>query len=241
MEKILVIAKKFIIINKSIFLYYYAFILLLMGYLAYIAKIEYARYGAGMVGVSGIEVFTGLILLIVGLTSFKYNLELTQFLNISRKKLFQANIFTLAVVALFVTIIEKSIGAAIDKLTVMNYSSAMNIFYENHSFMSSFIWLFSYFMTVGVFGWFVGMLYYKSNSIVRVLIWLSPVIGMHIFSRCLLHYNIDILDLGEALFGFRVDGSGDPYVAVLTAVVLTAVCLTLNYLIIRRTIIKSGA
>lgn len=35
MEKVLVIAKKFMIINKNTFLYYYGFVLLFTGYIAH--------------------------------------------------------------------------------------------------------------------------------------------------------------------------------------------------------------
>lgn len=203
---------------------------------------EYAKHGEEMVAmIGGQEIFAGFLLFIVGLTSFKYNLELTQFLNISRKKFFMANILALVVIALCMTIIEKSIGVVVDKLTLIDYHSAFNIFYADYSFVSSFLWLLSYFITASSFGWLVGMLYYRSNRIVRVLIWISPVIVVNVFLRLVRYYNINTGDLVERLFGFSGDRSGNQYVAVLTAVVFVAVCLALNYLTIRRTVIKSGA
>lgn len=192
----------------------------------------------GNVEFGGIGMSAVIFLFISALNSFKINYKFMQSFNISRKKFFMGSIIALITLALFMSVIDVTFNNVFKSVT--NYKGVFEQTYGSNFFIDDFFWSLALFIFVASLGWFITLLYYRCNKLMKTVISIAPVLVIILISIIDGIANISIWGsivqfLGRVL-GFT--NGYNSYTAVITFIVSAMLCFGLSYLLIRRATIK---
>lgn len=182
--------------------------------------------------------FAALIFIFVsGLNCFTINFKFLQANNISRKSFYFANTITLILVSAFMAFLDNAMTVVLKN--ILPYSSFFEQLFNRNHFLSDFMWSFSLFVFAASTGWFITMLYYKCNNLMKTVISLLPVLIIILF---IMINNLVNGVIGAAILNFLAIALGfssnNPYMAVLSFFIASAIAFGLCYLLIRRITIK---
>ncbi|PKO14995.1 MAG: hypothetical protein CVU39_13050 [Chloroflexi bacterium HGW-Chloroflexi-10] len=186
-----------------------------------------------------LEGTAAVFVVIVGIIFFYIQFKVLLANGVSRKTFFWANLPIFAVIsaifALFITLVTILHRFFIPMITV-----SQKIYTGTNLFDSTIIQFAAYFFC-GVLGWLIFLAYYRSNAAMRWVITLAPfgLVGLLFVLDSAVGGKIS-LAIGEflsAVMGFA--GSvPNPYIGVLSLLVLAAGINWVNYLLIRRAPLK---
>ena len=182
--KILKVAKmNFEGIKKSAIIYYFIFICVIIGLMV---------VSRGIITMSGIEVSTIIFLFVCGLNSFKSNFYFAKSNGISRKIFIEGLLISSIPIALVMSIIDIIINRisnifikspTLYDMIYGNLSVYSGLVYENNwvqsnsftNIINTFLFQFSFCLLAYIAGIVINMIYYRSNSYVKVTVSAIPI------------------------------------------------------------------
>ena len=177
--KILKVAKmNFEGIKKSAIIYYFIFICVIIGLMV---------VSRGIITMSGIEVSTVIFLFVCGLNSFKSNFYFAKSNGISRRTFIKGLLISSIPIALVMSIIDIIINRisnifikspTLYDMIYGNLSVYSGLVYENNwvqsnsftNIINTFLFQFSFCLLAYIAGIVINMIYYRSNSYVKVTV-----------------------------------------------------------------------
>lgn len=184
--------------------------------------------------ISGYEFASVIFIFIAGLNCFKTSFKFLQFFQVSRKTFYLSSILTLLTIAAGMTIVDTVFGKLF--ALVLPYQTLYATVYGSSGIFYPVVWEFALLMMAAVVGWFITLLYYRSNKILKIVISLSPIYVTLLFRLTGPSEDI-ILKVLAFFFGFMRDVSS--WMNVLGMTITVLIVLGLNFLLIRRAPVKS--
>ncbi|QVK17519.1 hypothetical protein KHQ81_11765 [Mycoplasmatota bacterium] len=216
--------KKAIIVYYAI-IYTFALCLLLVKYIF-----------DGSITISGFGSITMIFLFVAGLNSFKSDFKFMSAFNVSRKRFFLSSIITFAGVSLLMAFIDVVTNQILNRL--ITFEGFYNSIYHNQYFVMDLTWTFSVFLfTLGV-GFFITMLYYVCNKLMKTVVSLMPVLIIILWSIISYLTNGKLMKITSNVFNFMAGETTNSYMAVLSLLLGFALFSYFNYLLIRKMIIR---
>lgn len=192
---------------------------------------------SGEVSFGGFGFSTFIFIFVAGLNCFKANFKFLQANNISRKRFYYANIITLISISALMALIDTTLTKVL--ILIMPYENMVEQLYKSNFFFSSFMWSFALFALAASTGWFITMLYYRCDKLMKTVISFAPVLVIILFFMI---NNLTKGAVGIAVIKFLTMALGfnnnNPYTAALTFFIAAAGALGLCYLLIRKITIK---
>ena len=187
---------------------------------------------------SGFGMATVIFIFIVGLSCFRDSFKFMQANNVSRKSFFIGNRITLISVAALMAIVEAILDNTLRHL--FPYKGLFQQLYRSNSSVADFLWSFGLYAFFISLGWFITMVYYRSNKLMKTVVSLIPVF---IIILLVVINNLTGGALGQGLVSLSASALGfnngfNAYIAVLSFWVATAVLLGVGFLLIRRMPVK---
>lgn len=189
--------------------------------------------------VQGIGISTAIFLFVYGLNCFKVNFRFMQAYNISRVKFYKALIITFALLSGVMAAIEVIVTKLLQ--LVVAYEGMYEQVYKKDFIIANFIWSFALYMSLLGLGWFITMIYYRANKLMKTFVSLTPVFlimlqGLleNLIGGAVVHKAG--ADFFGAILGFS--DNNNSYMAVLSFGILAMGIYALCYLLIRRIPIK---
>ncbi|HZK55979.1 MAG TPA: hypothetical protein VFC84_17605 [Desulfosporosinus sp.] len=201
--------------------------------------VTYIFPGSGIsAGSSDLVVFIWIF--IFGLLSFSPSFKFMLANAVSRRSLFWANIFSMAIIAAAWAVATTLLLSFIRKMHIQ-IVVLYTLLYKDNSTMGTVVWFLGVFSLLLVLGWFINMVYYRSSKRMAYAISSAPFI----LSGLLIILN-QYTDgrLFESILKFIVRAMGfsgaipNPYVGSLNMLLLTVIICGFNYLLIRKAQIK---
>jgi len=127
-------------------------------------------------GESNITGGSFVFLFILGLNCFKANYKFLQANNITRKMFYLGNILAITSTGAIMAALDTGLG----RFSVMG-SIFEQVYVDQQNIFGEFMWSFALLIFVACLGWLITMIYYRSNSIVKILVSISPVFFIMIF------------------------------------------------------------
>lgn len=221
--------------GKAMLIFYsiiLAVAILLVALYVYVISQEDGKASFGGFGFSAF-----IFLFVSGLNCFKANFKFLQANNISRKRFYFANIITLLSISAFMALIDTAMTYSM-KL-IVPYENILEQLYKNNFFFANFIWSFALFALAASTGWFITMLYYRCDKLMKTITSFAPVL---IVILLIMLNNLTKGVMGIAIIKFLTVALGfnnnNPYMAVLSFFIASAGAFGLCYLLIRRITIK---
>ncbi|HPX68937.1 MAG TPA: hypothetical protein PKU88_06325 [Bacillota bacterium] len=133
----------------------------------------------------GLEMATVIFLFVAGLNCFKSNFKFMLANNVSRKGFYIGNTIALVAVSAFMALVDAVLNVILNNVLVSNipYESVVMQLYGNNSFFAGFLWRFGLNTWAVCFGWFVTMLYYRCNTIMKIVVSFLPVLAFIIYQH----------------------------------------------------------
>jgi len=186
----------------------------------------------------GLEMATVIFLLVAGLNCFKSNFKFMLANNVSRKGFYIGNTIALVAVSAFMALAD----AVLNNVLNLNipYEGVVMQLYRNNSFFAGLLWRFGLYILTVCFGWFVTMLYYRCNNLMKIVVSFLPVLALSIFQQ------IDEISgglSGRAVVGFLTKAMGfaynnNVYIGALSLITGAAVIALICFLPLRNAIAK---
>lgn len=183
--------------------------------------------------VTGLEFASVIFIFIAGLNCFKTNFKFLQFFHVSRRTFYFASALSLLAVAAGMTIIDTILGKLF--ALILPYHTLFETAYGQSGFLYPIVWEFALLTMFAVGGWFITMLYYRSNKILKLVISLSPIYVPLLF-RLANPFMDEVMKVLAFLFGFSHSPS---WINVLGMTITVLIVLGLNFLLIRRAPVKN--
>jgi len=217
--------------KKSMLVYYGVilgiFILMTAAYLKISAepnsRIEFSGFGFSAV----------VFLFISGLNSFKAYFKFMQANNVSRKRFFLGTMVILILMAALMASVDAVCNVVFKQL--IPYEGLFTQVFKMQSFFTDILWSFSLMAFAVSSGWFITMLYYRCNKVMKLVVSFAPV-----FTFILLGI-IDRLSMGivqRVVKLFLAVVLGSPYLSIVYYLLCSVVAFGLCYILIRRMPIK---
>ncbi|QNO15521.1 hypothetical protein HYG86_12450 [Alkalicella caledoniensis] len=190
-------------------------------------------------GQSNMSGGTFIFMFILGLNCFKTAFKLMQANNITRKSFYIGNIIALLSTSLVVSFIDSVLNRVLKQ--IVPYAGNFEQIFGNQSFFGDFIWTFSLLFFAMTLGWMITMIYYRSNSIAKILVSISPVFLIVTFgyidrinSGALSRWMFDSFMKTMGLYG----GNSNFYVGIFSFLIATLIILIPNILLMNKAPIK---
>ncbi len=190
------------------------------------------------VSYSGFGMAAVIFIFVAGLNCFRDSFKFIQANNVSRKSFFIGNGITLISVAALMAIVE----AILDKTLryLFPYQGLFQQLYRSNSLLADFLWSFGLYAFAVSLGWFITMVYYRSNKLMKTIVSLIPafIIVLLVVINNLTGGALGrgMVNLLAAALGF--DNGFNAYMAVLSFWVATVALFCLSFLLIRRMPLK---
>ena len=190
------------------------------------------------VNFGGLVISSIVFLFVVALNSFGENYAFMQSFNISRKAFYVSIVIGLIGLALIMSIIDVAFTNTF-KL-IASYQGLFEQIYAKTFFIDEFFWVFSILIYVSSLGFFITLLYYRCNKVMKFVISIMPVLVGMMLTIIDSITNIAIL---QNIWNFIVrilglTNGSNPYTAVTTFIICSVICFGLSFLLIRRVTIK---
>lgn len=208
---------------------------------------------------SGLEMSSAVFIFIVGLNSFKESFKFSQANNISRKTFFKGVIMGMIPITLSMSIIDLIINRFYNifvhcptnfdmiygsfRDTGMRYAGSNVVAWTQANDFSTLFgtitWQFAVYSSFFLLGILISLIYYRSNKLLKVLVSVVPVILITLlniaFRMIPTPIRNGILNFISAAFGWQ---SRNPYMAVLSFIVLASIFACFGYLLIKKAVAK---
>lgn len=183
---------------------------------------------------SGFETASAIFVFVVGLNSFKSSFQFLQFLGVTRKSFLAGSLLALLAVAVGMSIVDTLIGELFAQLHP--YTPMFVEFYGMEDFLAQFAWETVMLAMAAFVGFFITMLYYRCNKVMKIVISLSPVYLSLISNVLPVEAQQSIWEVFGFLSGLR-SGAG-LWGNVLGMLVTVLLSSGLCFLLIRRAPVK---
>ena len=175
---------------------------------------------------------------VIGLNCFKTSFRFAQANNLSRRVLYLATLLSLEGLAVIMGAVDVILDAVMDRLPI--YLGLFDQIYGK-STVAKGLWTTASLIFASSLGWMITMIYYRSNTVWKVIVSLSPAVVvpvLSIFNRLtggrLIHSLLSFL---KWAFGFAGE-TPNPYPAVLTFLVGSALIWAVNVALLYRAPVK---
>ncbi|MGH4121027.1 hypothetical protein [Clostridium sp.] len=202
---------------------------------------------------SGIEFSSMIFLFVMGLNSFKENFYFAQANNIPRIDYFKAVVMTIMPIGIAMSILDVIINRVHNLFGIcptlydMSYNNLSNLQIYTEGWIQSnsigtllgtVTFLSAFYIAAFAVGLLITLIYYNCNKTMKILVSLSPVGIMAIFSK--LSYNDPEFGQKVAEFIDNILGisAKNSYTAVLTFICLFLVTMGFVYLLVRKAVVK---
>lgn len=159
---------------------------------------------------------------------------------VSRGSLFWANILSMGIISVVWAVTFTMILSLISKMHI-NMIVIYTLIYKDSSIIGTVVWFIAAFFMLIVIGWFVNMVYYRSDKRMAFVISFAPFVLSGILT---IISHISHGKLFEVIIKFIVEAMGlsgsvsNPYIASLSMVFFAAIICVFNYLLIIKAQIK---
>lgn len=208
----------------------------------------------GSIFTSGIEMASVIFIFVAGLNFFKENFYFMKSNNVTRKEFLYGTAISMVPIVLIMSIIDIVINRIYNIFIAsptnydMIYTSlrSENWFLNNNWVQSNSIeTLFNTFMFQAAvylvffsLGFLITIIYYKCNSLMKIVVSVLPVVSIMILNIVGIYYtNLinKVNNIINIMFGWD---SQNPYMAVLTCLIIYIILITISRLLTKRVIIK---
>lgn len=190
-------------------------------------------------GQSNMSGGTFIFMFILGLNCFKTAFKLMQANNITRKSFYIGNIIALLSTSVMVSFMDSVLNRVLKQ--IVPYAGNFEQIFGSQSFFGDFTWTFSLLSFAMTLGWMITMIYYRSNSIAKILVSISPVFLIVTFayidrinSGALSSWMFDSFMKTMGLYG----GNSNFYVGTFSFLIATLIILVPNILLMNKAPIK---
>jgi len=176
---------------------------------------------------------------VIGLNCFKTSFRFAQANNLSRRVFYLATLLSLVGLAVIMGAVDVILDAVMDRLPI--YLGLFDQIYGK-SAVAKGLWTTASLIFASSLGWMITMIYYRSNTVWKVIVSLSPVAAISVLSL------LDRLSGGKAVsstlsfltwaFGFAGE-TPNPFQAVLTFLAGSAIIWAINILLLYRAPVKN--
>jgi hypothetical protein len=191
------------------------------------------------INVNGMGISTLIFIFVAGLNAFKPYLKMFLQNGISRLSLYLSAILSLLALSLFCSLADNLLALII--VGKVNYFSSMFSALYKPGFLSDFLWTATCYFMVSSFGFFLSVLYYRMNTLLKVAF--STLVPLFIFVGLpILAVVRPDLNIPQILGNFLVSALGlnwstgvnNPYTAMFSFMMGGAILLALAYPLIHR-------
>ncbi|MFZ7121569.1 MAG: hypothetical protein ACOWWH_11555 [Eubacteriaceae bacterium] len=188
--------------------------------------------------VGGLEMSSAIFIFIVGLNCFKPSYKFMMANNVSRKRFYKGTTIALLISALFMSLIDAILYNVLAR--IIPYFGLREQLYNNGNFLSDLIWYFGVYSFLVCLGWLITMIYYRCNTIMKIIISISPVLIIFIIQY--INVKTDgvfiraIINFFSMLFGFAFNNNS--FIGSASFLVGTVIILLFCILFIRKAPIK---
>ncbi len=242
--KILKIAKYQISETKKALMSYYLIIIVI----AFIMSTFMIRIGHGKenVSIGGLDFASVIFIFVVGITGFSDSFKFMQVNNITRKHFFQGFVISIFPITAFMAALDILINRLTNLFSVNNslftqiYLRQDSIARANPNIINNFIWSFTVLSFFAILGYFISLVYYRSNMITKIAVSVSPLIILSVLgylngiTNGVISYTAT--DFLQLIWGFK--HGYNPYVAVLTMTISFILLSLFSFLLIRKVQVK---
>ena len=217
---------------KAVIIFYFIIILITFAVTAMVSV------NAENISFGGLEMATAIFLFVAGLNCFKSNFKFMLANNVSRKGFYIGNTIALVSVSAFMALTDAILNNVLNLNTP--YEGVVMQLYGNNSFFAGLLWCFGLYTLAVCFGWFVTMLYYRCNSIMKIVVSFLPILSLNIL------YHIDEISGGLAgravanllskSMGFAYNNN--VYIGALSLIIGAAEIILICFLPLRNAIAK---
>ncbi|HBP64017.1 MAG TPA: hypothetical protein DD730_07050 [Desulfosporosinus sp.] len=177
---------------------------------------------------------------ILGLLSFKPSFKFMLANAVSRKSLFWANIFSMAILSVALAVVVTLVLTFINRMHIDIIVLYTQLYGDNGP-TSSVVWFISVFYLLIVIGWFINMVYYRSSRRMAYAISFAPFVisGLFIAINQTTHGKLfeSIIRIIVTAMGFS-GNIPNPYFGSFSMLLLTVIICAINYRLIRKMQIK---
>jgi hypothetical protein len=219
---------------KPILIYYSIFITVI------IILIFSSLAADGNFSSSGLEMATAIFLFVVGLNSFKDNFKFSQVNNVSRITFFKGLIISIFPVAIFMALMDITLNRLYNIFVhcPMNFDMIYGSMQSNpiYTIIQTLIWIFSAYSTIIITGILISLVYYKSSTLIKVIISVLPFVlittALNILPVSFWHKIGAFISFA---FGWE---SKNPFMGVISFAVISLILIIIVFLLVRKVILK---
>ncbi len=200
----------------------------------------------GNVSIGGLDFASVIFIFVSGISIFKQSYIFMQANNITRKRYFQGHILSIFPVTAFIAAFDIIINRVTNIFGVYNslfsqiYLRTVSFVGANPNIMDNFIWSFSALSLFAIIGYFVALVYYRSNTLTKIVVSVSPFILLSVlgYLNRITNGTISyvITDFFALIWGFK--HGYNPYIAVLSMSIGFIIFSALSFLLIRKAPVK---
>lgn len=235
-------------IKRAIIIFYSVFIAAIL----ILSLIDRGKYLSNNVNITmrGGEFSTVILIFVIGLCSFKENFYFTQNMNISRKSFLRGIILSMIPMAALCSMIDLILNRIFNLwLRIPNiydmiyggYSTTLYNFQVTNSIkvlFETFIFQFFFLMFVFTVGFFITNLYYKCNTLMKVVISFIPIILINVYSN-LSFVNPNLISKINNFFNTAVGmKSNNVYMVIMNFTIGIIVLNIMTYLLMKKATVK---
>ena len=196
--------------------------------------------------IGGLDFASIIFIFVSGITIFKQSYIFMQANNITRKRYFQGHLLSIFPVSAFIATVDIIINRITNIFTVHNslfsqiYLRPDSFVRANPNIINNFIWSFAALSLFAIIGYFVALVYYRSNTLIKIIVSMTPLIIISILGYLNRITNGGtakvISDFFAFIWGFK--HGYNPYIAIASMGIFFIIFSTLSYLLIRKAPVK---
>lgn len=139
----------------------------------------------------GITFANAIFIFILAIASFAEDFRLAVSMNVSRRIFFSSKTLTLAALSIILTIVDLAVGNLLAHLTKVPFIPIISrtlmtiIEHESYPFLNLFIvpaLAVAFLFLTATAGWLIRLLYYRTNKLQKILLSISPVVLLYLYS-----------------------------------------------------------
>ncbi len=193
---------------------------------------------SGKVTFGGLGAATVIFLFIAGLDWFKSSFKFTMANNVPRREFYYGTMAAFVILAAFMALVDTVLSGILS--LIISYESLVVQLYGSSTYLAGLLWSFGLYTLFVCLGWFITMIYYRANKLMKIIITIIPFVTGILFgyierqtggvmSRAILDF------IGRAM-GFAYNNN--TYMATFSFLAAAAVLLSFCFLLIRRVPVK---
>lgn len=205
-------------------------------------------------GFSGMELATVIFVFVSGLNSFKEFFRMFMQNSISRKTIFVSRLITILAVCTGMAVIDKGVlligkliashstGIFYTGLFEMIYAVRANRISTVHMHIDGFFFNLFLYLAAMAIGYFITIAFYRMNKVTKITVAIGvPMVllnGLPLLDAALLHGAIFKALMNAVTFAFGFQNNGNPYLGMVSLLLITVVFISLSWLMMRRAVVK---